>query len=77
VEGKTCYCLFLLDHLTVTLYLTGRSPVIVDKLKSPEIVNGFANVPDQVPTLLGCLPGLVDVLAIGPGYVVYSVFDSE
>jgi hypothetical protein len=63
--------------MTATLYLAGESPVIVGKLKNPEIINGFANVPDQVPTLLSCLPDLVDVLAIGPDYVVYSVFDSD
>ena len=43
----------------------------------PDPATGFASVPDQVPALLGCAPGLVDVLASGPEYVAYSVFDSE
>ena len=43
----------------------------------PDPATGFAQVPDQVPGLLGCAPGLVDVLASGPDYVAYSVFDSE
>lgn len=43
----------------------------------PDPATGFARVPDQVPALLGCTPGLVDVLASGPEYVAYSVFDSE
>ena len=30
-----------------------------------------------VPELLGCVPALVDVLASGPGYVIYSIFDHE
>ena len=34
-------------------------------------------MPERVPGLLGCALGLVDVLACGPGYVAYSVFDCE
>lgn len=34
-------------------------------------------VAEVVAQLLGCVPGLVDVLASGPGYVAYSVFDYE
>ena len=43
----------------------------------PDPATGFARVPEQVSGLLGCVPGLVDVLACGPGYVAYSVFDCE
>ena len=43
----------------------------------PNPITGFAQVPEQVPALLGCTLGLVDVLASGPGYVAYSVFDCE
>lgn len=43
----------------------------------PDPATGFAQVPEQVPALLGCAPELVDVLASGPDYVAYSVFDSE
>jgi hypothetical protein len=43
----------------------------------PDPKTGLVRVPGQVPVLLSCTPGLVDVLASGPDYVVYSVFDSE
>lgn len=43
----------------------------------PDPATGLAWVPDKVSGLLGCAPGLVDVLASGPEYVAYSVFDSE
>jgi hypothetical protein len=32
---------------------------------------------DAISELLCCVPGLVDVLASGKGYVAYSVFDNE
>ena len=63
--------------MIATLYIPGQSSETIDELDSPEIVNGFTNVPNQVPALLDCLPDLVDILASGRGYVVYSVFDSE
>jgi hypothetical protein len=63
--------------MTATLYFAGESPVTADKLRGPKIISGFASVPGQVPALLGCVPALVDVLATGHDYVVYSVFDSE
>ena len=34
-------------------------------------------MPEQVPFLLGCRPELVDVLASGPAYVVFTVFDCD
>ena len=34
-------------------------------------------MPNAVPTLLGCVSELVDVLACGPSYVAYSIFDCE
>jgi hypothetical protein len=62
-----------------TLYLPGKSPQVVSlpDISTPVVINGFADVPEQVPALLDCAPELVDVLAIGKGYVVYSVFDCE
>ena len=65
--------------MTATLYLPNQTPqlVSVEGLTMPDPATGFARVPDQVPGLLGCAPGLVDVLASGPEYVAYSVFDSE
>lgn len=61
------------------LYLPQQPPQIVpdDGLNMPNPATGLVGVPTQVPALLGCAPGLVDVLASGPGYVVYSVFDYE
>lgn len=43
----------------------------------PDPATGFARVSEQVPVLMGCAPALVDVLACGPRYVAYSVFDCE
>lgn len=65
--------------MIATLYLPQQQPRAVPSsgLSMPDPTTGFAKVPEQVPTLLGCVPELVDVLASGPGYVAYSVFDSE
>lgn len=58
------------------LYFPQQLPqaVAADGLGVP---TGFAQVPERVAALLDCVPELVDVLASGPGYVAYSVFDSE
>ena len=65
--------------MNATLYLPQQPPlaVPVEGLCMPDSVTGFARVPEQVPGLLGCASELVDVLACGPEYVAYSVFDSE
>ncbi len=65
--------------MTATLYSPQQLPqaVHLDGLNLPSSTTEFVQVPEQVPNLLGCAPYLVDVLASGPGYVVYSVFDSE
>ena len=65
--------------MNATLYLPQQAPrtVSVDGLYMPDPKTGLVRVPDQVAVMLGCAPGLVDVLASGPEYVVYSVFDSE
>lgn len=62
-----------------TLYLPNQQPqsVSVEGLQLPDHTTGFARVPERISMLLSCTPGLVDVLASGPKYVVYSVFDSE
>ncbi|WP_223653152.1 hypothetical protein [Hymenobacter psoromatis] len=62
-----------------TLYLPQQPPqaVPVEGLSMPDPATGFARVPERVPVLLDCAPELVDVLASGPGYVAYSVFDCE
>lgn len=65
--------------MNATLYLPHQPPqlVSVEGLCMPDPATGFARVSNQVPTLLGCTPGLVDVLASGPEYVAYSVLDSD
>lgn len=65
--------------MNATLYLPHQPPrsVPTDGLYMPDPKTGFASVPEQVPVLLGCAMELVDVLACGPGYVAYSVFDCE
>ncbi|GAB3879718.1 hypothetical protein GCM10028824_43650 [Hymenobacter segetis] len=44
---------------------------------TPGLTPEFQGAADLVPGLLRCSPKLVDVLANGPGYIVYSVFDCE
>jgi hypothetical protein len=65
--------------MNATLYLPQQPPraMPADGLFMRDPKTGFARVPEQVPALLGCAPGLVDVLASGPEYVAYSVFDCE
>lgn len=63
--------------MIATLYIPGQSPRAVDEPEGSEMINGFTNAPGQVPALLGCSPNLVDILASGRDYVVYSVFDSD
>lgn len=65
--------------IIATLYLPQQSPQVVpiEGLSLPDPATGFAQVTEQVSALLGCAPELVDVLASGPEYVIYSVFDSE
>ena len=65
--------------MQATLYLPGQSPrtVSTEGLVLPDPATGCAAVPAVVPELLNCRPGLVDILACGPSYVVYSVFDCE
>ena len=65
--------------MNVTLYLPHQPPqaVSTEGLMMPNPATGLVGVPVAVPTLLGCAPELVDVLACGPTYVAYSVFDCE
>jgi hypothetical protein len=68
-----------LHNMRATLYLPNQppQPVTVEGLILPNIASGFPYVPKQVAVLLGCAPNMVDVLASGPGYAAYSIFDSE
>ena len=65
--------------MNATIYLPQQPPqaVSIEGLIVPNPTTGLVGVPASVPVLLGCMPELVDVLAAGPGYVAYSIFDSE
>jgi hypothetical protein len=65
--------------MNATLYQPQRPPqsVSIDGLATPDQAGKYVPVLEQVSVLLNCAPELVDVLASGPGYVAYSVFDSE
>jgi len=41
------------------------------------IADGFCRLPVTAPELLGCEAGLVDMLATGPEYVAFAIFDYE
>ncbi len=65
--------------MDATLYLPDQLPqrVSAEGLILPDIATGYARVPVRVSAILNCSLGLVDVLASGPHYVAYSVFDCE
>ena len=67
------------ENMKATLYLPSQPPqdVSTEGLSLPDLATGHAQVPEQVCALLGCAQELVDVLACGATYVVYSVFDYE
>lgn len=62
----------------VTLYLPGQQP-IAKSAKDFTVAEGthFGQVLPQAAEVLGCSPSLVDVLACGLNYIVYTTFDSE
>lgn len=65
--------------MTTTLYRPDARPqslpasIFLMQPGSSQVVQDAARAAE----LLGCAPGLVDVLACGNGYLVYSVFDDE
>ena len=61
--------LFLPSQLERSVQATGFT--------MPDPVTGLVRVPPQAAELLECAHSLVDVLASGPEYVVYSIFDFE
>lgn len=65
--------------MKATLYLPSQPPraISTEGLSLPDPATGFAKVPEQAATLLGCALTLVDVLACGLEYAAYSVFDCE
>ena len=64
--------------LHATLYLPEHAPrpIHFDDLHAISSVNNFMHIPPDIPALLKCRPELVDVLASGPKYIIYSVFDA-
>ena len=69
----------IIISMTAILYFPHQLPRVVPigELSLPDTASGFVKVPSSVAVLLDCAPTLVDVLASGPGYVAYSVFDCE
>ena len=65
--------------MRVTLYEPGQPPEAVLQSgfslneESGQVVQNIVRASE----LLGCVPALVDVLACGKGYLMYSVFDYE
>ena len=65
--------------MNATLYLPQQPPLAVSTqgFRMPNAVTQRAHIPNEVSRLLGCAPGLVDILICGPRYVIYSVSDYE
>jgi hypothetical protein len=65
--------------MKATLYIPQQPPqaVPVDGLSMQDSATRFAGVLKEVPALMGCTLELVDILASGPDYVAYSIFDYE
>lgn len=62
-----------------TLYLPEQEPqrVFPAKPYSADLLTGVVAENGPVTKLLGCPASLVDVLANGPTYVVFTIFDHE
>lgn len=65
--------------MIATLYPPSQEPLIVNPegLYLPDIQTGLVPYSSRAASLLGCAPQLVDILACGPDFVVYSIFDYE
>jgi hypothetical protein len=63
----------------ITLFIPGKQPMRVCSPQFAAAVTGGTIVPKlhRIAQLLKCRPSLVDVLACGHGYGIYSVFDAE
>jgi hypothetical protein len=62
--------------MNATLYRPEETPESVD-IKEFTSSEGNTQVIKRVAELLGCAPQLVDILASGPTYTAYSIFDCE
>ncbi|WP_162549833.1 hypothetical protein [Hymenobacter nivis] len=62
-----------------TLYVPQQPPQLITTqgLVLPDAITKLVSIPERVPLLLNCAPGLVDILASDTGYVAYSIFDHE
>jgi hypothetical protein len=65
--------------MNATLYHPKNGPIEVpiEGLYLPDATTGFVPHSDKAALLLDCSPHLVDVLACGPGFVAYSIFNAE
>lgn len=68
--------LIFTPRMNALLYLPQQLPQTIEP-DGLSVQVGFAQVLERVAVLLDCTPELVDVLASGPEYVAYSIFDSE
>jgi hypothetical protein len=69
----------VVKHMPAMLYhpYAIPQPISDNGLWTPGSTTEFTGIQDRVPELLNCTPELVDVLATGTGYIVYSIFDYE
>ncbi|ALW86347.1 hypothetical protein AUC43_15390 [Hymenobacter sedentarius] len=64
--------------MTISLYKPTEEPLLLTPTQFSADIHCNGQLPvDRVAELLGCAKLLVDVLASGPDYVMYSVFDCE
>ena len=68
---------FELMRATLFLPFQPQRPVQATGFTMPDSITGLVRVPPQAAELLECAPSLVDVLASGPDYVAFSIFDFE
>ena len=64
--------------MTISLYKPTEEPMLFTPAEFSVCIRMDGMLPvERVAELLGCVKLLVDVLASGPDYVLYSVFDCE
>ncbi|MBF9239509.1 hypothetical protein I2I05_19100 [Hymenobacter sp. BT683] len=66
-------------RMNTTLYQPSEAPVAIvgAEFCLNEVSGQVIQSSESAAEILGCAPFLVDVLANGNGYLIYSVFDSE
>ena len=64
--------------MTISLYKPMEEPMLFTPAEFSDCINIKGMLPvERVAGLLGCAPNMVDVLATGNDYAMYSVFDCE